>query len=116
MASPSGSAVMFGLYLLFYVFLCVFSFFFGTGVLGQVCCPPSKISSDRLFIVEAKHEDDDLDFFSSIPEAVSQAVAHMTSAKYVSHYLLFLCQSKYLPAFQNFASVYLMGSCGPFLS
>jgi hypothetical protein len=84
LVSPSGSGTVFFLFYLFYLFLCVISIFFGTGGVGQVRRPPSKIASDRLFLVEADHEGRDHAFFSSIPEAVSQAVAHITSVKYVN--------------------------------
>jgi hypothetical protein len=49
------------------------------------------ISTARLFIVKVKHEnrdEEDLYLFSDIPEAVSQAIGLLKSAKYVSTLLV----------------------------
>ena len=73
------------------------------------------ISKGRLFLVEAKRQSLEQSLVSYIPEAVSQAIALLKSAKYVSTvYLLHL--NFFFPVFLKSVSVYLTGSHGLSLS
>ena len=74
------------------------------------------ISKGRLFLVEAKCQSLEQSLVSYIPEAVSQAIGLLRSAKCVDIAYFTSSSEHCLPAFKRSASVYLMGRRGFSLS
>jgi hypothetical protein len=74
------------------------------------------ISKARLFLVEAKCQSLDQSLVFYIPEAVSQAIALLKSAKCATTACFASLFDHCLPAFQRSVSVYLMGRHGFSLS
>jgi hypothetical protein len=74
------------------------------------------ISKGHLFLVEAKRQSLEQTLVSYIPEAVSQAIALLRSAKCINTYCFTYSSEYCLPAFKRSVSVYLMGRCGFSLS
>src|SRR3984885_4528490 len=74
------------------------------------------ISQGRLFLVEAKRQSLEQSLVSYIPEAVSQAIALLRSAKYADTSSFTSLSQNCFPGLQRSISVYLMGRHGSSLS